>query len=446
MLCLQDKCKLATQNFQKGAIMNYLSAERAALLREYEGLSLQYKGFCAEGLNLDLSRGKPSGEQLDLCDDFFGMLREGDFFAEDGFDCRNYGVPFGLPEAKRFFSAYTGVPAENIIVGGNSSLNLMYDALCRCMLYGTADSKGPWCREGKLKFLCPSPGYDRHFAVTESLGFELVYVPMTEEGPDMDVVEELVKDGSVKGIWCVPKYSNPTGITYSDEVVRRLASMKTAAPDFRIFWDNAYAIHFFDPQNDDTLLDIFEEAKRYGNENRVFYFTSTSKVTLPGAGISMIAASEENLTLIKKVMAVQTIGHDKLNQLRHVRMFEREGALLAKMAEHGAVIRRKFDLMLSILKEELADTAVAAFTEPRGGYFSSLNVLEGCATRVYNLCLEAGVQLTKVGATFPYGRDPEDKNLRLAPTYASDAALEKATKVLCVAVKMAAIEKLSGKM
>ncbi len=424
--------------------MNYLSADRSALLREYEGLSRQYEAFRTEGLSLDLSRGKPSGEQLDLCDDFFGTLREGDFFAEDGFDCRNYGVPYGLPEAKRFFSAYTGVPAENIIVGGNSSLNLMYDALCRCMLYGTADSKAPWCREGKLKFLCPSPGYDRHFAVTESLGFELIPVPMTEKGPDMDIVEELVKDEAVKGIWCVPKYSNPTGITYSDETVRRLASMKTAAPDFRIFWDNAYAIHFFDPQDDEKLLDIFEAAKQVGNENRIFYFTSTSKVTLPGAGISMIGASEENLELIKKVMAVQTIGHDKLNQLRHVRMFEREGALLEKMAEHGAIIRRKFDLMLSILKKELADTAVATFSEPKGGYFSSLNVLEGCATRVYNLCAEAGVQLTKVGATFPYGCDPADKNLRLAPTFASDAALEKATRVLCVAVKMAAIEKISG--
>ncbi len=422
--------------------MNYLQAERSALRNEYEKLKKQYEGYRAEGLSLDLSRGKPSGEQLDLADDFFGTLRDGDFFAEDGFDCRNYGLPYGLPEARRFFSEYTGIPAENIIIGGNSSLNLMFDALTRCMICGTADSKQPWCREGKLKFLCPSPGYDRHFAVTESLGFELIPVPMTAEGPDMDVVEELVKDEAVKGIWCVPKYSNPTGITYSDEVVRRLAAMPTAAPDFRIFWDNAYVIHFFDDKSDDVLADIFAAAKAAGHENRIFYFTSTSKVTLPGAGISMIAASEENLTLIKKVMAVQTIGHDKLNQLRHVRMFENREALRARMAEHGAIIRRKFDIMLSILENELSGCGIAAFTTPKGGYFSSLDVLPGCAARVYALCLEAGVQLTKVGATFPYGKDPEDKNLRLAHTYATDEALAKATRVLCTAVKLAALEQL----
>ncbi|MBQ2718507.1 MAG: aminotransferase class I/II-fold pyridoxal phosphate-dependent enzyme, partial [Clostridia bacterium] len=350
---------------------------------------------------------------------------------------------FGLPEARRFFSDYTGVPAENIIVCGNSSLNLMYDAIMRCLVLGTVGSPRPWCREEKLKFLCPAPGYDRHFAVTESLGFELIPVKMTETGPDMDAVEALVADPAVKGIWCVPKYSNPTGITYSEETVRRLVSIQTAAPDFRIFWDNAYAIHAFG-EEDDTLADVFALAKAAGNEDRVFYFTSTSKVTLPGAGISMIAASERNLVGIRAAMSVQTIGHDKLNQLRHVRLFQEKGALHERMLAHGRVIGRKFCLLLSVLERDLAGLGIATWTKPRGGYFSSLDVLPGCATRVYQLCAAAGVALTKVGATFPYGKDPEDKNLRLAPTFAGDEALTKAASVLTVAVRMAAAEKLLG--
>lgn len=423
--------------------MNYTTASREELLREYEALGTQYRAYLAEGLSLDLSRGKPSAEQLDLCEDMFSAVTSAaDAKAENGFDCRNYGELCGLAEARRFFSEYTGIPADNIIVCGNSSLNLMYDAIARCMLFGTVGSPRPWCREEKLKFLCPAPGYDRHFAITELFGFELIPVEMTAEGPDMDAVEALVRDPAVKGIWCVPKYSNPTGITYSEETVRRLASMQTAAPDFRIFWDNAYAVHAF-AEEDDVLADIFALARAAGNEDRVFYFTSTSKVTFPGGGISMIAASDENLSKIKAAMTVQTIGHDKINQLRHVRLFAEKGALHSRMLAHGAIIGRKFDTLFSVLERDLAGCGIATWTTPKGGYFSSLDVLDGCATRVYRLCADAGVALTKVGATFPYGRDPHDRNLRLAPSFAKDADLRKAAEVLTVAVRMAAIEKLT---
>ena len=423
--------------------MNYTSASREELMGEYEALAAQYRAFVAEGLSLDLSRGKPSAEQLDLCEDMFSAVTSAaDAKAENGFDCRNYGELCGLAEARRFFSDYTGIPAANIIVCGNSSLNLMYDAVARCLLFGTVGSPRPWCREEKLKFLCPTPGYDRHFAITELFGFEMIPVDMTENGPDMDAVEALVRDPAVKGIWCVPKYSNPTGITYSEETVRRLASMETAAPDFRIFWDNAYAVHAFS-EEDDVLADIFALARAAGNENRVFYFTSTSKITFPGGGISMIAASEENLVGIKAAMTVQTIGHDKINQLRHVRLFAEDGSLRRRMLAHGAVIGRKFSILLSVLERELCGLGIAKWTTPKGGYFSSLDVLDGCAARVYRLCAEAGVVLTKVGATFPYGRDPHDRNLRLAPSFAKDEDLRKAAEVLCVAVRMAAIEKLA---
>ena len=422
--------------------MNYLNTDREALKKEYEGLAARYRAYLDAALSLDLSRGKPSPEQLDLCEDMFtAVTSAAEARAENGFDCRNYGELLGLAEARRFFSDYTGLPFENIIVCGNSSLNLMYDAVVRCMLLGTVGSPRPWCREEKLRFLCPAPGYDRHFAITESLGFELVPVEMTAEGPDMDAVEALVRDPAVKGIWCVPKYSNPTDITYSEETVRRLAEMETAAPDFRIFWDNAYAVHAFG-EEDDELADIFSFARAAGNEDRIFYFTSTSKITFPGGGISMIAASQANLAKIRAAMTVQTIGHDKLNQLRHVRIFGEEGSLRRRMLAHGRVIGRKFDILLSILERDLAGTGIATWTKPKGGYFSSLDVLDGCAARVFTLCKEAGVVLTSVGATYPYGRDPRDRNLRLAPSFAKDGDLKVAAEVLTVAVRMAAIEKL----
>jgi DNA-binding transcriptional MocR family regulator len=318
----------------------------------------------------------------------------------------------------------------------------MYDTIARAMLYGVVGSERPWCKEEKIKFLCPSPGYDRHFAVTESLVFELVTVKMTSTGPDMDKVEALVKnDPSIKGIWCVPKYSNPTGITYSDETVERLAKMQTAAPDFRIMWDNAYVIHDLAGKSD-TLLDIFECAKKYGNENRIFYFTSTSKVTFAGAGLAMFAASDENLAQIVPIMGVQTIGPDKLNQLRHIKFFSDKNSLALHMQKHGKIIGEKFDILLSVLKEELSDLGIAEWTEPNGGYFVSLDVLEGCAKAVYQLCSDMGVTLTTAGATFPYGIDPKDRNLRLAPTYATNENLFTATKILTCAVKLACIKKI----
>ncbi len=420
--------------------MNYLSMSRSELLEERAALKSLYNAYCREGLALNLSRGKPSGEQLALSEEMLSVLASADDCREDGVDCRNYGECYGLAGAKRFFEEMTGVSASRMIVCGNSSLNIMYDTLARCMIYGTVGSLRPWGREEKLKFLCPAPGYDRHFAITESLGFELITIPMTEAGPDMGIVEEAVKDPAVKGIWCVPKYSNPTGVIYSEETVRRLASMKTAAPDFRIFWDNAYALHDFSEEA--PLADIFALAREAGNEERVFYFCSTSKVTYPGAGIAMIAAGPENIRMIKEVMKVQTIGHDKLNQLRHIRLFPNREAILSHMKKHGEILQRKFDLLFCGLKAGLGDSGIATWTEPKGGYFSSLTVLDGCAKEVYNLCQTVGVILTAAGATFPYGKDPRDNNLRLAPTFGKDEEICKAAEVLSCAVRLASVEKL----
>lgn len=423
--------------------MNYFSKSKSELKEIEKQLTSEYSDYKSRGLSLDLSRGKPNAEQLDLSLDMLNVLKGSeDCVSEDGFDCRNYGICYGLPEAKRFFSNLTGIPCDNIIVSGNSSLNVMYDTLARAMLYGVVGSKRPWCREEKLKFLCPSPGYDRHFAVTDSLGFELITVDMTETGPDMDQVEELVRnDASIKGIWCVPKYSNPTGITYSDETVERLAKMETAAEDFRIFFDNAYAVHDFG-ESGDTLADIFEYAKKYGHENRIFYFTSTSKITFPGAGISMFAASKENLEQIKPIIAVQTIGSDKLNQLRHVKFLQNTEAVRALMKKHGQIIATKFEILLSALKNELEGLGISEWTEPKGGYFVSLNVLDGCAKQIYDLCSEAGVTLTTAGATFPYGKDARDRNLRLAPTYASNEDLKLASRVLTCVIKLVCVRKI----
>lgn len=423
--------------------MNYVSMSKEELVKIEQQLLEQYNEYKSKGLKLDLSRGKPCTEQLDLSQDMLYAIKSADDCLDaNGFDCRNYGLGTGLTEAKEFFSSFTGVPAKNIIVCGTSSLNLMYDTVARALLYGVVGSEHPWCKEEKIKFLCPAPGYDRHFAITQSLGFELITVKMTPTGPDMDKVEALVKnDPSIKGIWCVPKYSNPTGITYSDETVERLAKMQTAAPDFRIFWDNAYAIHDLAGKSD-SLLDIFECAKKYGNENRIFYFTSTSKVTFAGAGLAMLAASDENLAQIVPIMGIQTIGPDKLNQIRHIKFFQDKESLKLHMQKHGKIVGEKFDILLSILKEELSDLGIAKWTEPNGGYFVSLDVLEGCAKAVYQLCAEMGVTLTTVGATFPYGIDPKDRNLRLAPTYATNENLSVAAKILTCAIKLACIKKI----
>ncbi|MCI8514904.1 MAG: aminotransferase class I/II-fold pyridoxal phosphate-dependent enzyme [Lachnospiraceae bacterium] len=414
--------------------------ELAVLEKE---LRAEYEKFAAMGLKLDMSRGKPSPEQLDKINGLLEVLDGGDYKTEAGVDTRNYGILDGIPEMKKIFSDLTGIPCDQIVVGGNSSLNLMFDAMMRLMVFGT-EGNAPWKEQGKLKWLCPSPGYDRHFGVTELLGFEMIPVPMTENGPDMAVVEELAaKDPAVKGIWCVPLYSNPQGICYSDETVDRLASMKTAAEDFRIFWDNAYGVHHIYEER--KLKDILSACKEAGNENRVFYFFSTSKITFPGAGVSMIASSPANVAEIRKAMTIQTIGSDKVNQLRHVRYFGNAENVKKHMAAMAETLRPKFDMVLDTLKEELDGTGLAFFNSPKGGYFVSVDTLPGCAKRTVALAKEAGVVMTGAGATYPYKKDPEDKNIRIAPTYPSLEELDKAIHLFCLCVKLAGVEKLLEK-
>ena len=421
----------------------YSEMTKEELRKEYGSVSAEYESIKAKGYELDMSRGKPSMDQLGLTESLLHILTNGvDCRTEDGIDCRNYGQLFGLKEARQLFSDLLGIPAENIILGGNSSLNMMYDTVARAMLYGVPGSEKPWCKLERVKFLCPSPGYDRHFSICESLGIEMIPVRMTPEGPDMDEVERLVaEDESIKGIWCVPKYSNPQGITYSDETVRRFARLRCKAKDFRIFWDNAYAVHDLDG-NGDKLLNIFELMRGTDTEDMLYYFFSTSKISFPGSGVALLALSDGNLAATKKIIEAQTIGPDKINQLRHVRYFTNAEGIVDHMRLHGMVLKPKFDAVLETLERELAPAGIAEWTKPKGGYFISLDVYEGTAKETYRLASEAGVKITKAGATFPYGKDPHDRNLRLAPSYPPVDELSCAIHVICVCAKLAYLKKV----
>lgn len=423
--------------------MSYLKASTNELKAELESLRQQYVRYASDIIRLDMTRGKPGADQLDLSEKMLGVIQgNNDCFAENGLDCRNYGLLDGIPEAKALFADVMGVRPEQLILGGNSSLNMMFDTFCRAFCFGNLDSERPWSKEEKVKFLCPVPGYDRHFSICQQFNIQMIPVPMLEDGPDMDLIEELVEqDSAIKGIWCVPKYSNPTGTVYSDEVVRRFANLKPKAVDFRIFWDNAYAVHDLYDEHPE-ILNILDECEKAGNPNMVYMFSSTSKITYPGSGVALIASSVANIEHMKKQMGVQTIGPDKLNQLRHVRMFKNKEMLLEQMKKHAAVLRPKFETVLNILERDLGGKEIAFWSKPLGGYFVSVNAMPGCAKRIYHLCDEAGVSLTMVGATYPYGNDPEDSNIRIAPSYPPVSELEIAMERFTVCVRIASIEKI----
>lgn len=418
---------------------NLSKMTQAQLKETYESFKKEYKQAAALGLRLDISRGKPNGEQLDLCNGIMTCL-DGDIISKYDFDYRNYGVMEGVPESREMFAPLLGVSPENTIVCGNSSLNIMYDCVIRAMLLGVLEGKTPWSQLPCVKFLCPAPGYDRHFAICEEFGIEMITIPMTKSGPDMDMVEKLVsEDETIKGMWCVPKYSNPQGITYSDETVKRLANLKPAADDFRIFWDNAYCIHDLYDEGD-KLLNIMEECKKAGTEDMVYLFFSTSKISFAGSGVAAMGGSKANIDWQKKRMTIQTISYDKINQLRHVLYFKDSEGLREHMRKHADILRPKFETVIDAFDKELAPLGCVEYVKPRGGYFISLDV-PGCAKRCVELCKEAGISLTPAGATYPYKNDPEDKNIRIAPSYLDVKDLEKAVRVLCASVKLACVEK-----
>lgn len=421
----------------------YSSIATEELREHLLSLKSVYKAYQGMDLKLNMARGKPSNEQLDLSMEMMDILSSGDdLTCEDGTDCRNYGVLDGIGEAKQLLGDMMEVPAENIIIYGNSSLNVMYDTVSRSMTHGVMGST-PWCKLDKVKFLCPVPGYDRHFAITEYFGIEMIPIPMTENGPDMDLVEKYVsEDESIKGIWCVPKYSNPQGYSYSDDTVRRFAALSPKAKDFRIYWDNAYTIHHLYEDDKDYILEILEECRKAGNPDMVYKFASTSKISFPGSGIAAIAASHNNLDDIRDQLTIQTIGHDKVNQLRHVRFFGNIEGMTAHMRKHADILRPKFETVLEILERELSGLEIGSWTKPKGGYFISFDALEGCAKAIVSRCKKAGVVMTGAGATYPYGRDPHDSNIRIAPSYPPMADLKVATELFALCVKIVSIEKI----
>lgn len=421
----------------------YKDLSKEELLELKKGLEARFEEIKAKGLSLDMSRGKPAADQLNLSMGMMDVLNSSEeLTCANGVDCRNYGGLDGIDEAKQLLADMMEVPKDNVIIFGNSSLNVMYDTVARAMTHGVMGST-PWCKLDKVKFLCPVPGYDRHFAITEHFGIEMINIPMTSEGPDMDLVEELVNnDPAVKGIWCVPKYSNPQGITYSDETVFRFANLKPAAEDFRIFWDNAYCVHHLYEDKQDYLLEILMECKKAGNPDMVYKFSSTSKISFPGSGIAAMAASDANLKDIRNMMKVQTIGHDKVNQLRHVRFFKDIHGIVEHMKKHADILRPKFETVLEVLDKELGGLEIGSWIAPRGGYFISFDALDGCAKAIVAKAKEAGVVLTGAGATFPYGKDPHDSNIRIAPSYPPLNDLKQAMELFALCVKLVSVEKL----
>lgn len=421
--------------------MDYMALSAAEWQQEYDKVSAEYESWKAKGLKLNMARGKPSKQQLDLVSGILTALTSAEECVDSGVDARNYGELKGLESARKLFAEILGCKTSQVFAGGNSSLQLMYDTVSKAYTHGLLHSEKPWCKEESVKWLCPAPGYDRHFKVTENFGFELITIPMTENGPDMDIVENLIKDPSVKGMWNVPKYSNPDGIIYSDETIERIAKMKPAAPDFLLMWDNAYCIHEFDCDFV-PFSDIIGLCAQYGNADMVYEFASTSKVTFPGAGVAVMAASEANIQYFSKLINIQTIGYDKVNQLRHVLYLQDREHTLALMKRHAAVLAPKFHAVLNALDSEIAPRGIADYKRPVGGYFISVDTMHGCAKRTLELCREAGITMTGAGATFPYGKDPNDSNIRIAPSLPPVAELEQAIAVFCICLRLAALEKL----
>jgi len=418
----------------------YKELSKEELLSLKAELEAQYEDFKGKGLKLDMSRGKPNKAQLDLSSEMMDVLSStSDMKSSDGLETRNYGGLPGIPECRQLFADLMCVNAENVLIGGNASLTMMYDYIAQCMIFGCGDE--PWIKQGNVKFLCPAPGYDRHFGILNHFGIEMINIKMNDDGPDMDSIEEYIKDSSVKGLFCVPKYSNPDGITFSDDVVRRFAALKPAAKDFRVIWDNAYMIHDIN-DTPDELLNIFDEAKKQGSEDMFIEVCSTSKISFAGAGVAALAASEANIKAILSRMTIQTISNDKVNQLRHVRYFKDVDGIKAQMKKHAAMLKPKFDTVTEGFAKAFEGTGIAHWKNPNGGYFVSLYVMNGCAKRVGQLCKDAGLTLTTVGATYPYGIDPDDSNIRIAPSFPNVDELQKAVELLCICVKLAAVDKL----